>query len=58
MVGEVAGEKVVGAPPEEEEGAKEKSCRKTVVDAPDSVGSSLGWCVSASLVNNRVLAQG
>ena len=54
MVGEVAGEKVVGAPPEEEEGAEKKSCRKTVVDAPDSVGSCLGWDVSAALVN-RVL---
>ena len=54
MVGEVAGEKVVGAPPEEEEGAEKKSRRKTVVDAPESVGSCLVWSVSAALVN-RVL---
>lgn len=41
MVGEVAGEEVVGAPPEEEEGAKEKCGGKTMVNTPYAVGSSL-----------------
>lgn len=49
MVREVAGEKVIGAPPEEEERAKEKGGRKTVVYAPYSVGSSLKCCVSTRL---------
>ena len=49
MVGQVAGKNVIGAPPKEEEGAKEKGGGKTVVYAPYSVGPSLNPCVSVIL---------
>lgn len=49
MVGKVAGENVIGAPPKEEKGAEEKGCGKTVVYAPYSVGPSLNPGVSLIL---------
>ena len=49
MVGKIAGEKVIGTPPKEEEGAKEKGGGKTVVYTPYSVGTSLNSCVSLIL---------
>ena len=46
MVGKVAGEKIIRAPPKEEEGTKEKGGGKTVVYAPYPVGPSLNSRVS------------
>ena len=38
---EEAGKNVVGAPPEEEEGAKQESGRKTVVEATNAMSTEL-----------------
>lgn len=50
MVGKVAGEKFIGAPPKEEERTEEKGGGETVVYAPYSVSPSLQLCVSTCLI--------